>query len=74
MRAQLRCPTTQETVVFNIEDTDGSVAENWRANIQVLCPSCGDRHPVKYKEAYMNGVLSMFSEELASPNRRRSRA
>ena len=50
---------------FHIKTDAQSVAQAWNQFIQIVCPHCGDRHDIKYKEVYMDNVITGFQDDFA---------
>ena len=61
----LTCPETGERVPFHIKTDAKSVTQAWNQFIQIVCPHCGGRHDVKYKEVYMDNVITGFQDDFA---------
>ena len=51
---------------FHIETDAKSVAQAWNQFIQIVCPHCGGKHDIKYKEVYMDNVITGFQDDFAS--------
>ena len=61
----LTCPETGERVPFHIKTDAKSVTQAWNQFIQIACPHCGGRHDIKYKEVYMDNVITGFQDDFA---------
>jgi hypothetical protein len=60
MRTSIQCPTTALAVSVDIPDDRKFVLTRWDSSCQVQCPHCGEPHIARYREMYVEGVLSGF--------------
>jgi hypothetical protein len=63
MRASIVCSETGGPLSFEVKDDTQTVTQNWNRLVHVNCPQCGASHSVRYKEVYMDGVLSGFAAD-----------
>jgi hypothetical protein len=64
MRTSVQCPTTTALIAVNIKDDAKSVSQGWGRSLSLQCPHCGERHVVRYRDVYIEGVLSGFQGDL----------
>ena len=60
MRTSIQCPTTAAVVSINIRDDRQSVLKGWNRSFKVHCPHCGEAHIARYRDMYIDGVLTGF--------------
>jgi hypothetical protein len=63
MRATVRCPATDAPITITIKDDKQTVFQGWNRSLSMQCPHCKQAHEVKYRDAYVEGVLSGFQDE-----------
>ena len=64
MRTSFWCPTTAALITVNLKDDAKSVRHGWRRSVNLKCPHCGEMHAVRYRDMYVDGVLSEFRADL----------
>ena len=63
MRANIVCPDTSRPFSFEVNDDAKALAKNWNRLVRAACPHCDVVHAARYKEVYMDGVLSSFTND-----------
>jgi hypothetical protein len=63
MRTSFRCPTTAALVNLNLKDDAKSVRGGWSKHVELLCPHCGRLHAARYRDMYVDGVLTGFQDD-----------
>jgi hypothetical protein len=58
MRTTIECPTTGALLTINVKDDKSAVGQGWNRSLSVQCPHCNQPHAIRYKDAYMEGVLA----------------
>jgi hypothetical protein len=61
MKVSLRCPRTDQPLQISIADDDNSVADKWRKHVMFSCPHCGRKHSIKYRAAWVSGLMGEVS-------------
>ena len=60
MRTSIRCPKTAATISIQLNDDRKTVRSGWNRSLTVKCPHCGETHIARYRDVYVDGVLSGF--------------
>jgi hypothetical protein len=63
MRTSVPCATTGAFVAINIKDDPKAMTRAWGRSHTFQCPHCDQKHVVKYRDAYVEGVLSGFEQD-----------
>jgi hypothetical protein len=64
MRTTVECPNTFARVTINIRDDKKAVNQGWNRSVSLQCPHCNKQHVIKYRDAYIEGVLSGIQGDL----------
>jgi hypothetical protein len=54
----VRCPKTRALLLTPVDTTFRGLAEDWNKTFRVPCPHCGDEHPIKVREAFIQSEIS----------------
>jgi hypothetical protein len=63
MQTSLQCPTTGATVTLNLKDDRQTIFHDWDRPVEVRCPHCGKVHLSRYRDMYVEGVLSNLHDD-----------
>lgn len=58
MRISFECPATAAPIALDLKDDRQTVLEGWNRPVRVNCPHCGGLHMTRYRDVYVEGVLS----------------
>lgn len=58
MRTFVRCPSTAAQIPFDFPDDRQTVLTRWGDSLSAKCPGCGKIHAARYRDLYVEGVLS----------------
>ena len=61
MRTTLECSETRKLYTIKLPDGTSEIARHWRGDFAVTCPHCGGRHPVSFKDAFIDSILESRS-------------
>jgi hypothetical protein len=64
MRTTVECPNTAARVTINIQDDKMAVNHSWNRSVSLHCPHCNQKHVIRYRDAYIEGVLAGFAGDL----------
>jgi hypothetical protein len=64
MRTTVECPNTAARVTINIKDDKLAVNHAWNRSLSLQCPHCNQKHIIRYRDAYIEGVLAGFAGDL----------
>jgi hypothetical protein len=64
MRTTVECPNTAGRVTINIKDDKMAVNQAWNRSMSLQCPHCNQSHIIRYRDAYIEGVLAGFAGDL----------
>jgi RNase P subunit RPR2 len=63
MNVQFLCPKKNELIVTDLRATSEVLQENWSKVISCHCPHCGAIHSFSVREAYIDGVLRVTTQD-----------
>jgi hypothetical protein len=64
MRTTVECPNTLARVTINIKDDKQAVNQGWNRSVSLRCPHCNMKHVIRYRDAYVEGVLAGIQGDL----------
>ena len=64
MRSSIECSVTQSTVRVNLPDDRETMLEGWDRSVIIQCPHCGREHTARYRDMYVEGVISGLAGDL----------
>jgi hypothetical protein len=63
MLTSFRCPITDATVRLDLKDDRQTMLHDWNRSVEVRCPRCGKVHLSRYRDMYVEGVLSNLHDD-----------
>jgi hypothetical protein len=55
------CPRTSAALSFDLPADEAVLPALWSKPLKINCPVCQSVHTVRYKSAYITGVMSEFA-------------
>jgi hypothetical protein len=63
MNVQFLCPKKNELIVTDLPATSEVLQENWSKVMSCHCPHCGEVHSFSVRDAYIDGVLRVTTQD-----------
>ena len=64
MRSSLECSITRSVIGVELPDDWQTMLQGWDKSVAIQCPHCGREYRARYRDMYVEGVISGLAGDL----------